>query len=67
VGPIREAVEILRRLAKADAARFDSNLATCLSVLSCRLRAAGDLEGALSAVREAIEHREGQKARITSP
>jgi len=52
---IREAVEIRRRLAQENAARFAADLALSLNNLSLRLSAAGDNAGALAAIREAVE------------
>jgi hypothetical protein len=54
---IREAVEIRRRLAQDNPARFAPNLAVSLNNLSVRLSDAGDGAGALAAVREAVEIR----------
>ena len=53
----REAVDIYRRLAKANPARFEPNLAMSLNTLSNRLSEAGDGAGALAAIREAVEIR----------
>ena len=52
---IREAVEIRRRLAAANPARFEPDLASSLNNLSNRLSAAGDEYGAQAARREAEE------------
>ncbi len=52
---IREAVEILRRLAQDNPARFAPDLALSLNNLSNRLSDAGDGAGALAPIREAVE------------
>jgi tetratricopeptide (TPR) repeat protein len=52
---IREAVEIRRRLAQENAARFAPDLAGSLNNLSIQLSDAGDNAGALAAIREAVE------------
>ncbi len=52
---IREVVEIRRRLAQENAARFAPDLALSLNNLSLRLSDAGDNAGALAAIREAVE------------
>jgi hypothetical protein len=53
----REAVEIRRRLAQGNPARFDPDLALSLNNLSSHLSDAGDGAGALAAIREAVEIR----------
>ncbi len=52
---VKESVEIRRRLAAANAARFEPDLAMSLNTLSNRLSESGDGAGALDAVREAVE------------
>ena len=52
---IREAVDIYRRLALANPARFEPDLAMSLNNLSNRLGEAGDRAGALTAIREAVD------------
>ncbi|MGA9363500.1 MAG: tetratricopeptide repeat-containing protein [Bacteroidota bacterium] len=52
---IKEAVEIRRRLAVANPAAFEPNLATSLNNLSGRLSDVGDRRGALDAIKEAVE------------
>jgi hypothetical protein len=54
---IREAVEIRRRLAQENPARFAPDLAQSLNYLSADLSDAGDRAGALAAIREAVEIR----------
>jgi hypothetical protein len=54
---IREAAEIHRRLAQANPARFEPDLASSLNNLSLRLGASGDAAAALVAIREAVEIR----------
>jgi len=54
---ILEAAEIYRRLAQANPARFEPDLAMSLNNLSNRLSDAGDGVGALTAIREAVEIR----------
>src|SRR5712691_1352477 len=49
------AVDIRRRLAQANPARFEPDLAMSLNNLSLRLSDAGDGAGALAAIREAAE------------
>lgn len=51
----REAVEIRRRLAKANPTRFEPDLSMSLIILSDRLSAADDRTGAYDAAREAVE------------
>ncbi len=51
---IRDAVEILRRLAAANAPRYERNLALSLNNLSNALDEAGDAAAALEAIREAV-------------
>ena len=50
-----EAVEVCRRLAAANPARFEPDLATSLNSLSGDLSATGDIAGALAASTEAVE------------
>ena len=52
---IQEAVEIYRRLAKADLPRYEPDLATSLNNLSNRLSDANDNPRALAAIQEAVE------------
>src|SRR5229473_415305 len=52
---ILEAAEIYRRLAQANPARFEPDLASSLNNLSSELSDAGDRAGALAAIREAAE------------
>jgi hypothetical protein len=52
---IRDAVEIRRRLATANPARFEPDLALSLNNLSADLSDAGDGAGALAAIRDAVE------------
>jgi phosphoribosyl-ATP pyrophosphohydrolase len=52
---IQEAVEIYRRLAEANAARFEQELAGSLNNLSVQLRNAGDRKAGLEAIQEAVE------------
>ncbi len=52
---IHEAVQIYRRLAQANAARYEPDLASSLNNLSNGLGDAGDNPGALAAIREAVE------------
>ena len=52
---IQEAVEIRRRLAATNPARFESYLATSLNNMSSCLSATGDTPGALNAIQEAVE------------
>ena len=54
---ISEAVEIRRRLAHANPARFEPELAGSLNNLSNRLREAGDGAAALTTITEAVEIR----------
>jgi len=54
---IQESVEIYRRLAKANPARFEPDLAMSLNNLSNRLDAVGDAKGALGAIQESVEIR----------
>ncbi|WP_448187953.1 tetratricopeptide repeat protein [Azospirillum sp. sgz301742] len=54
---IREAVAVFRRLAAANPARFEADLATSLNTLSNGLSDAGDGTTALAAIREAVEIR----------
>ena len=54
---IREAVDIRRKLAGADPARFNPDLAGSLNNLSVHLSDAGDGPGALDAIREAVDIR----------
>jgi hypothetical protein len=54
---IREAVEIRRRLARDNPARFAPDLAQSLNNLSNWLSDAGDDAGALAAIRDAVEIR----------
>jgi len=51
---IQEAVEIYRRLAEANPARFEPDLAVSLNNLSNLLSATGDRPGALAAIQEAV-------------
>ena len=48
-------MEVQRRLAAADPARFEPDLATSLNNLSGDLSATGDVAGALAASTEAVE------------
>jgi tetratricopeptide (TPR) repeat protein len=57
LGAIREAVDIYRKLARANRASFEAALATSLNNLSVRLNDVGDKGGALPAIEEAIEIR----------
>ena len=52
-----EAMEIQRRLAAANPARFEPDLATSLNNLSNYLGETGDVAGALAAITEAVEIR----------
>ncbi|MBP2290994.1 tetratricopeptide repeat protein [Azospirillum rugosum] len=52
---IQEAVDLYRRLAKANPARFEADLALVLNNLSSELSEAGDRPGALNAIQEAVE------------
>ena len=52
---IRDAVEILRRLAAANAARYEPSLALSLNNLSNALKNVGNSSGALEAIRDAVE------------
>lgn len=52
---VRQAVEIRRRLAAANPARFEPDLAMSLGALSINLVPSGDKVGALDAVEEGIE------------
>jgi len=52
---IREAVELHSRLAEANPAQYEPDLAISLNNLSNFLSAAGDNAGALEAIREAVE------------
>jgi hypothetical protein len=54
---IREAVEIRRRLATTNPARYEPDLARSLNNLSNRLGESGDRQGALGAIRESVEIR----------
>lgn len=54
---IQEAVKIRRRLAEANPARFEPDLAMSLNNLSAYLSATGDTAGALAAIQEAVEVR----------
>jgi hypothetical protein len=52
---IREAVDIRRRLATADPARFEPDLAQSLQALSTRLSDTGDRAESLMAIRETVD------------
>ena len=52
---IREAVDIRRRLVKANPAAYESDLATGLNNLSITLSYSGDNPGALKAILEAVD------------
>jgi len=54
---IREAVEIRRRLAKANPVAFEPDLATSLNNMSSHLSDVGNKKGALEAIRKAVEIR----------
>ena len=54
---IQEAVDVYRRLAAANPARYEPDLAMSLNNLSLRLSDSGDNAGALAAIREAVEIR----------
>jgi hypothetical protein len=54
---IEEAVEVYRRLAKAQPAAFEPALALSLNTLSNRLSNSGDRPAALTAIEEAVEIR----------
>ena len=55
LAPAREAVEIYRRLTKANAAAYEPALASCLNNLANCMSEAGDREGALAPACEAVE------------
>lgn len=50
----REALALHRRLAQANPARYEENLATSVQNVSIRLSETGDRDGALEAAREAV-------------
>jgi len=53
----KKALDIYRRLAKANPAAYEPDLARSLNNLSNRLSDVGDREGALEAIREAVDIR----------
>lgn len=55
VGPTRDVVKIRRRLAVADAARYEGGLATALSNLGVYLFVLGQHDEALELTQEAVE------------
>ena len=57
LAPAREAVEIYRRLAMANAAAYEPDLALSLNNLAIHVAETGDREGALAPAREAVEIR----------
>ena len=57
LAPAREAVEIYRRLAKANAAAYEPDLASSLNDLASHMAGTGDRQEALTPAREAVEIR----------